>query len=447
MDVTVPALFKYKDIYGYTTLSEEEYTAKYPQNKLVIENDPQATPEQNERTQRLINAMEQEQNTIRALYDQAITAVITRGLFILEPSIRSQVESTEATIEQERQSAGEAALTEGQLAVAAMERVAEEQRKKKGTLEGPAATQNTKNVNQLEQQIEIVTGLDDARRAGYFPRSRTGDVIVRIIRTTYDPDTGKPKEEVIHREDHVSPLYHRTDAARKKAVEDRQGKELERRIRTTEGFDPATDTVQVIVKDTKEDDVITNSEVDNFFVLESVMMSELDHSKNLTDEEIKRSKKIFEQVAQRIRQQRETRGFRRHLQHRRNIPGAMTPTNQKSYHNNAWAQYVSTLGRFVARQRTDEAANQIIEHLPKDDELQTRGKKLWENTKSPQSMASAVKSVAFLGFLAANFSSSALNLTQNFVTASILYGAYGKLLNLKTGKTAIAAGRLTTTGS
>jgi len=443
MDVTVPALFKYKDIYGYTTLSEEEYTAKYMQNpeqrhKLVIENDPDATPEQNERTQLLINAMEQEQNTIRTLYDKAITAVITRSLFILEPSIRSQVKSAEAAIEQERQSAGEDALTEGQLAVAAMERVAEAQRKREGMAKG----QSTRNVKQLEQQIEIVTGLDDARRAGYFPRSRTGDVIVRIIRTTFDAE-GEKVEEVIHREDHVAPLHRMNDQSRKDYVEKRRGKELERRIRTTEGFDPATDTVQVMIKSTKEDDVITDSEIDNFFILESVMMSELDHSKNLTDKEIETSKKIFEEVGRRIRQQRETKGFRKHLQHRRNIPGAMTPTNQKSYHNNAWAQYVSTLGRFVARQRTDEAANQIINHLPEDDKLQIRGRKLWENTKSPQGMASAIKSVAFLGFLAGNFSSSALNLTQNFVTASILYGAYGKLLNLKTGKTAIAAGRIT----
>ena len=443
--ITVPALFKYKDIYGYA-LTEEEYIAKYTNleddsynHKLILEN-IEGDAAHNKRTQLLINAMEQEQNTIRTLYDQAITAVINRGLFILEPSIRSQVESTEATIIQERKSAGEFALTEGKLAVAAMERVAAAQRNKEA---GQDATQNTRNIKQLEQQIEVITGLDDARRLGYFPRSRTGDIIVRIIRTTYDPD-GNKKEEVIHREDHVSPLYRRKVAARKKAVKDRQGKDLERRIRTTEGFNPATDKVDITVKTKENENLIKNSEIDNFFILESVMLSELDHSKNLTDEEIKRSKKIFEQVAQRIRQQRETRGFRRHLQHRRNIPGAITPTNEKSYHNNAWAQYVSTLGRFVARQRTDEAANQIIKDLTTDDHLQVRGQTLWDNTKAPQSMVSAIKSMAFLGYLAGNISSSFLNLTQNFVTASILYGAYGKLLNLKTAKSAIAAGVLTT---
>ena len=447
MNITVPALFKYKDIYGYTTLSEAEYRAKYMQNpeqmhQLVIENDPNATPEQNERTQRLITAMEQEQNTIRTLYDQAITAVITRGLGLLEPSIKSQVQSAEASIEQELKSAGEPALTEGELVVRAMERVAEEQERRAQTSGTADTSQNVRNAEQLREQMEVIGNLQDARRLGYFPRSRNGDVIVRIIRTTFDAE-GKKVEEVIHREDHVAPLYQRNDAARRRAVMDKQGKDLKRRIRETDGFDPSTDRVEVLTRGADKD-VVRASEIDNFFILEAVMMSELDHSKNLTDAEKEKSKEIFTEIAKRVRKERATRGFQRHLQHRRNIPGAITPVNEKSYHNNSWAQYVSTLGRFVARQRTDEAANEIIANLSKDDNIKEVGTKLWENTKSPQGMASAVKSVAFLGFLAGNLSSSLLNLTQNFVTASILYGAYGKLLNLKTAKSAAAASVLTT---
>ena len=159
MNITVPALFKYKDIYGYTTLSEAEYRAKYPDNQLVIENDPNATPEQNERTQRLITAMEQEQNTIRTLYDQAITAVITRGLGLLEPSIKSQVQSAEASIEQELKSAGEPALTEGELVVRAMERVAEEQERRAQTSGTEDTSQNVRNAEQLREQMEVIGNL------------------------------------------------------------------------------------------------------------------------------------------------------------------------------------------------------------------------------------------------------------------------------------------------
>jgi len=445
--VTLPALFKYKDIYGYTTLSEADYRAKYmveglPQNELVVENDPKASPEQNERTQLLINAMEQEKETIRTLYDKAITAVINRSLSIMEPSIQTQVESTEDSIIEERESNNKDPLTEGQLAVAAMERVAAQERQA-SKLEGQDNKRNSRNVAQLEQQIEIISRLNEGRRLGYFPRSRNGDVIVRIIRKTFDSE-GEPKEDVIHREDHNTSLVHTKDASKEKAIREKYGRDLERRIKNTEGFDPNTDTVEITVRNKENKDLIKASEMDNFFILEAVLLSELDHSKNLTDAEKKRSAEIFKEIAATIRTEREARGFRQHLQHRRNIPGAMTPYNEKSYHNNAWAQYVSTLGRFVARQKTDEAAQNIIDYLPSTDKINEQGQKMWDNTKSPQGMASAIKSIAFLGFLAGNISSSALNLTQNFVTASILYGAYGKLLNAKTSKSAAAASALTT---
>ena len=440
--VTLPALFKYKDIYGYTTLSEAEYIATYPKNELVVENDPQASPEQNERTQLLINAMEQEKETIRTLYDKAITAVINRSLSIMEPSIQTQVESTEDSIIEERESNNKDPLTEGQLAVAAMERVAAQERQA-SKLEGQDNKRNSRNVAQLEQQIEIISRLNEGRRLGYFPRSRNGDVIVRIIRKTFDSE-GEPKEDVIHREDHNTSLVHTKDASKEKAIREKYGRDLERRIKNTEGFDPNTDTVEITVRNKENKDLIKASEMDNFFILEAVLLSELDHSKNLTDAEKKRSAEIFKEIAATIRTEREARGFRQHLQHRRNIPGAMTPYNEKSYHNNAWAQYVSTLGRFVARQKTDEAAQNILNYLPAANNIKEQGQKMWDNTKSPQGMASAIKSIAFLGFLAGNISSSALNLTQNFVTASILYGAYGKLLTAKTSKSAAAAGALTT---
>ena len=67
---------------------------------------------------------------------------------------------------------------------------------------------------------------------------------------------------------------------------------------------------------------------------------------------------------------------------------------------------------------------------------------MWQNTKSPQGGASALKSLAFYGFLGGNFSSSILNLTQNFVTAALLFGAYGKIFQPKVAKAAAAATRL-----
>lgn len=449
-DKKIPALFKYKDIYGITTLTEEQYNKDYgDEGQLVLEN-IEGSPEQNKQTQLLIDAMEQEQQTVKNLYKQAISAVINRTLNSFKTadtgmnSIKTSVESAEQAIVQERQAAGQDPLTEAGLVMAAMERVKEglDQRTAMTGQTGRDTAQNVRDAKDLENYIETIGKLEEGRRAGYFPRSRTGDVIVRIIRTTYDPVADKNVEDVIHREDHITSFRQNTADKKKNKITKTRGKELEKLIATTDGFNPATDKVEVKLRDNKN--LMKASEMDNFFVLEAVMMSELDHSKKLSEEDKQKSKEIFKKIAERIRAEKTAKGFSRHMQHRRNIPGAITPTNERSYHNTAWAQYVATLGRFVARERTEEQAQQIINTLSDDDNQKSQGEQLWENTKSPQSMASALKSVAFLGFLAGNISSSLLNLTQNFVTASVLYGAYGKLHKLKTSKSAAAAGVLTT---
>ena len=450
-DKKIPALFKYKDIYGITTLTEEQYNKDFgDKGRLVLEN-IEGSPEQNKQTQLLIDAMDQEQQTVKNLYKQAISAVINRTLNSFKTSdtgmnsIKTSVESAEQAIVQERQTAGQDPLTEAGLAMAAMERVKEglDQRTAMTGQTGRDTAQNARDAKDLENYIETIGKLEEGRRAGYFPRSRTGDVIVRIIRTTYDPVADKNVEDVIHREDHITSFRQNTDDKKKNKITKTRGKELEKLIATTDGFNPATDKVKVELRN--NENLMKASEMDNFFVLEAVMMSELDHSKKLSEEDKQKSKEIFKKIAERIRAEKTAKGFSRHMQHRRNIPGAITPTNERSYHNTAWAQYVATLGRFVARERTEEQAQQIINNLSKEgNNVQKQGKELWENTKSPQGMASALKSVAFLGFLAGNISSSLLNLTQNFVTASILYGAYGKLHKLKTSKSAAAAGVLTT---
>lgn len=445
-DKKIPALFKYKDIYGITTLTEEQYNRDYPTGQFVLEN-IEGSPEQNKQTQLLIDAMEQEQQTVKSLYKQAISAVINRTLNSFKTadtgmnSIKTSVESAEQAIVQERQTAGQDPLTEAGLVMAAMERVKEGLDQRTATT-GQDTSQNARDAKDLENYIETIGKLEEGRRAGYFPRSRTGDVIVRIIRTTYDPVADKNVEDVIHREDHITSFRQNTADKKKNKITKTRGKELEKLIATTDGFNPTTDKVEVKLRDNKN--LMKASEMDNFFVLEAVMMSELDHSKKLSEEDKQKSKEIFKEIAERIRAEKTAKGFSRHMQHRRNIPGAITPTNERSYHNTAWAQYVATLGRFVARERTEEQAQQIINTLSDDDNQKSQGEQLWENTKSPQGMASALKSVAFLGFLAGNISSSLLNLTQNFVTASVLYGAYGKLHKLKTSKSAAAAGVLTT---
>ena len=117
-------------------------------------------------------------------------------------------------------------------------------------------------------------------------------------------------------------------------------------------------------------------------------------------------------------------GFRGSLMQRKNIPGYLTADNVESYHDNAWAQYVTSMGRYVAKNSVEDEVKAELDRLDKLQQRKLPGNFLevantmWNNTKSPQGGASALKSIAFYGFLGGNFSSSFLNLTQNFVTAS-----------------------------
>ncbi len=289
-DKKIPALFKYKDIYGITTLTEAQYNKDYPRGEFVLEN-IEGSPEQNKQTQLLIDAMEQEQQTVKSLYKQAISAVINRTLNSFKTadtgmnSIKTLVESAGQAIVQERQTAaaagvaGQDPLTEAGLAMAAMERVKEglDQRTAMTGQTGRDTAQNVRDAKDLENYIETIGKLEEGRRAGYFPRSRTGDVIVRIIRTTYDPVADKNVEDVIHREDHITSFRQDTDDKKRNKITKTRGKELEKLIAATDGFNPATDKVEVKLRDNKN--LMKASEMDNFFVLEAVMMSELDHSK------------------------------------------------------------------------------------------------------------------------------------------------------------------------
>lgn len=174
-DKKIPALFKYKDIYGITTLTEEQYNKDYPTGELVLEN-IEGSPEQNKQTQLLIDAMEQEQQTVKSLYKQAISAVINRTLNSFKTadtgmnSIKTSVESAEQAIVQERQTAGQDPLTEAGLVMEAMERVKEGLDQRTATT-GQDTSQNARDAKDLENYIETIGKLEEGRRAGYFPRS------------------------------------------------------------------------------------------------------------------------------------------------------------------------------------------------------------------------------------------------------------------------------------
>jgi hypothetical protein len=310
----------------------------------------------------------------------------------------------------------------------------------------------------ISSAIGTLEALTDGRRQGYFPRIRNGDVIIRVYKEVPEVDSNGEVQmvrRVVYRRDVHTPLFRdKVGYAKKKYESDlrnfyREGEEITFSLKNNEN---------ATIIDGRA------GELDNMTILESILI----HEASLNDEYTGR-KVLFENddgktidAAQYIRllgeqykKRKESAGFGKYRQHRKNIPGYITPDNETTYHDNAWAQYVTSLGRFVAKTRTNaEALNEIDKLKIKSDASNLEAgrffsatpaevaQKMWENTISPQGAASALKSFAFYGFLGGNFSSSFLNLTQNFVTASLLYGAYGDLFQPKVSKATVAASAL-----
>ena len=310
----------------------------------------------------------------------------------------------------------------------------------------------------ISSVIETLEALTDGRRQGYFPRVRNGDVIIRVYKEVPEVDSKGEVQmvrRVVYRRDVHTPLFRdKIGYAKKKYESDlrnfyREGEEITFSLKNNENANIIDDRA---------------GELDNMTILESILI----HEASLNDEYTGR-KVLFENdegktidAAQYIRllgeeykKRKASAGFGKYRQHRKNIPGYITPDNETTYHDNAWAQYVTSLGRFVAKTRTNaEALNEIDKLKIKSDASNLEAnrvfsatpaevaQKMWENTISPQGAASALKSFAFYGFLGGNFSSSFLNLTQNFVTASLLYGAYGDLFQPKVSKATVAASAL-----
>ena len=413
--------------------------------------------------QAVVNALQQEQDTTDSMWDD----VITTKIFRVKEELRQQkieqqgrevdfnydntIESTENSILEERGQAREELTIpeENELFLQALRKLAD--------------TPNIKDNEAFQQVKEIITtsidtleALTDGRRMGYFPRVRNGDVIIRVYKEV--PEVGsdgevRMVERVVYRRDVHTPLW------RDKAGYARKKYEGDLRNFYNEG-----ERITFSLKNNENASLIDDraGELDNMTILESILIHEASLNEEYTGKKVllenDEGKEInpaeyIRMLGAQYKKRKESAGFGRYRQHRKNVPGYITPDNEKTYHDNAWAQYVTSLGRFVAKTRTNAEAKSAIDNLKAGSRNLETGRllsatpaevaeKMWENTISPQGAASALKSFAFYGFLGGNFSSSFLNLTQNFVTASLLYGAYGRLFQPKVSKATAAAGRL-----
>jgi len=415
--------------------------------------------------QSVVNALQQEQETTDSMWDDVITTNIFRVKEELRKQRRKQLDGDEDSFDfditiasVEDSILSERGQTREELTIPKEHELFLEALNKLLTRPIMKEEKNQQMKEIISSAIGTLEALTDGRRQGYFPRIRNGDVIIRVYKEVPEVDSNGEVQmvrRVVYRRDVHTPLFRdKIGYAKKKYESDlrnfyREGEEITFSLKNNEN---------AAIIDGRA------GELDNMTILESILI----HEASLNDEYTGR-KVLFENddgktidAAQYIRllgeqykKRKESAGFGKYRQHRKNIPGYITPDNETTYHDNAWAQYVTSLGRFVAKTRTNaEALNEIDKLKIKSDASNLEAgrffsatpaevaQKMWENTISPQGAASALKSFAFYGFLGGNFSSSFLNLTQNFVTASLLYGAYGDLFQPKVSKATVAASAL-----
>jgi hypothetical protein len=417
----------------------------------------------------IVNALQQEQNTADSLWNNVITSTIFTTKEGLQKEAAKQgvvnfnntITNAENSILAERElNREELNIPEtDQLFIDALKRLA-----LNATGAVPAEVSAA-----LPEYISVLEALTNGRKQGYFPRIRNGDVIIRVFENVRTVDkNGEPTtvRKVVYRRDVNTPIFKGN-----KGIEWATNK-YESDLRS---FYPDAD-IQFSFKENENASIVIGEELNNLSILESILIHEAslnqDYSENKilfqgveVDEDgapiegaqktIKDPSEYIRMLGRNYRNRKETVGFERFKQHRQNIPGYITPENEESYHDNAWAQYVTSLGRYVAKGRTKDAVTSEIDRLAglgENQQLRTGAKlsatpaevaeAMWKNTITPQGAASALKSFAFYGFLGGNFSSSFLNLTQSFVTASLLYGAYGKIYQPKVAKAAAAAAKL-----
>ena len=438
-----------------------------------------------ETDQAVVDALFQEQNTANAMWDNIIASrirSIKRKLTEADDKDGSayntvrHIESVEDAILLEgfrglpKGSTKEdvvSELTSFDLFLAALERVNERQRliqEKQGTPRGISK----KAFDLLPSSIIEMEGVIEGRRQGFFPRMRMGDIIIRVFATFTEKDkNGKERtfRKVVYRRDVNAPLWRtlRSDQQPMDWVKKKYTDPLESFYKE-KGLDVS---VEAVSRGSQNYTVFADEELSDISILEAILIHEAklnedfsgnttlwsgvtrDMDGNIIDETVTSSEDFIKLLTKQRRDRIQGQGFRGSMMRRKNIPGYITPENVNSYHDNAWAQYVVSMGRYVAKNDVEDEINSELQRLNSLNQAVEKGgsfvnvaNSMWQNTKSPQGGASALKSLAFYGFLGGNFSSSILNLTQNFVTASLLFGAYGKIFQPKVAKAAAAATRL-----
>ena len=305
--------------------------------------------------------------------------------------------------------------------------------------------------NHYEEIAATVQNLEASKREGYFPSVREGDGFVRIYSVEVDPVTKKETEAATHNRIEITvPFWEKKlfngdfeKSGKKymnkyfptwredyKDISEQSGTNVELRI-------------EYINKSVLKDDIGSAADV-NLESIERLLLEQdrlINKTLDVTTGKDDADRKVYEarlvQSFKAFNNNLRNRSFRSHTNTSRGIPGFVTPQNMDTYISESFGLYTVKAARLVARLETEDDINGALRELKKQEgatgqkptiggqSLYTVAKKNAEFLFAPQSAAAFFKTVAFNGFLGGNISSLMVNLSQNLITVSFLYGAYG----------------------
>jgi len=303
-----------------------------------------------------------------------------------------------------------------------------------------------------------VKNMEQMQKDGYFPSVREGDGFIRIYKKAPVDIEGKPiKDE--NGQDIRGETYNRIDITIpqwkkwknkgdfEKSAKDWMAKHYpnwkdDYQKKNESGLSEFDDSFEIefIGKDAVDE----NSSFDQNYESIERMLLEQDRLINntidedgLTNEETRKYEERLTNTFKAYNNSLRNKSFRSHTNRRKGIPGFITPINQDTYIAEAFGLYTVKAARLVARMNTEEGIRTELRELKKlkdatKKQPQLGNKSLYdiavsnaEFVFSPQSPAALFKTIAFNGFLGGNISSLMVNLSQNMITGSFLFGAYG----------------------
>ena len=305
-----------------------------------------------------------------------------------------------------------------------------------------------KTYNYYDDAATAIQNMENMKKDGYFPSVREGDGFARIYRTTTDA-AGKEVKETFQRIEIIVPKWRawKNNNNFDKSAQTYMDKHYpnwkdDYQVKNESGLSEFDESFSIeFVGKTETDD---NASFDqNFESIERLLIEQdriISETIDIGGNKTEATKQFEERLTNTFRAYNnamKNRSFRSHTNRRKGIPGYVTPENKSTYVSEAFGLYTVKASRLVARMNTEDDIRGALRELQRQkdttgNKAMLGGRSLFDVAKSnaefvfsPQSSLAFFKTVAFNGFLGGNISSLMVNLSQNMVTASFLYGAYG----------------------